>query len=157
LRFFFQFLARSIFLLRGCVFTADEYENLLDHAYSEVPEKISSGERFECPIAQVFVEGNKSFVRNYDFVCERLRRKPDELAKYLFKELAVPGVVEGGRLVLQGKFSAKQINDRIQSYCENQVICKECGKPDTRLESAGGRNLRTMICEACGARSPVRA
>ncbi len=134
---------------------AFEYNQLLDRAFANMPERKTSGERFECPVADLFVEGNKTTVRNFDFVCSKLRREPAELSKYLFKELAVPGTVGGGKLVLQGKFMAKVVNDRIQTYCQSSVICKQCGKPDTHIEAAD-RHVRMLVCEACGAKNPIR-
>lgn len=131
------------------------YEALLDSLYSKLPEKKTSGERFETPVADTFLQGSKTIVKNYDFICSTLRRTPEEVAKYLFKELAVPGVIAGGRLTLQGKFSQKTVQERIQSYCDIQVICKECGKPDTHIVSYD-RNVRMLVCEACGAKHPIR-
>ncbi|MFQ5406622.1 MAG: translation initiation factor IF-2 subunit beta [Candidatus Micrarchaeia archaeon] len=132
-----------------------DYANLLERAYRAMPTQKTKSERFECPTAEVFIEGNKTSIKNFDAVCSTLRRKPEEVSKYLFKELAVPGNVSGSRLILQGKFPSRTINDRIQTYCKTSVICKECGKPDTHLESIE-RNLKMLLCEACGAKSPVR-
>jgi len=131
------------------------YETLLDRVYSSLPERKSSGERFEVPAAEALVQGNRTIVKNYDAICSAIRRKPEAVAKYLFKEMAVPGVVEGGRLVLQGRFGLKTINDKIAAYVETHVICKECKKPDTRLEELG-RGMKMLVCEACGAKNPVR-
>ncbi len=132
------------------------YESLLDRLYSSLPEKKASGERFEVPAAEVLVQGNRTIIKNYDAICSALRRKPEEVAKYLFKELAVPGTAEAGRLVLQSRFGAKTVNDKISSYAETHVICRECKKPDTRIEEFG-RGIKILVCEACGARNPVRS
>ncbi|MBI5229491.1 translation initiation factor IF-2 subunit beta [Candidatus Micrarchaeota archaeon] len=132
-----------------------DYENLLDRVYSSLPEKKSSSERFEIPQADIFVEGNKTMIKNFDEICSRLRREPREVAKYLFKELATPGQVQGGRLVLQRKLYYKSVNEKIVSYIESCVLCKECKKPDTHTE-AYDRNVKLLVCEACGARSPIR-
>ncbi|MFA6049157.1 MAG: translation initiation factor IF-2 subunit beta [Candidatus Micrarchaeia archaeon] len=135
--------------------TATNYSSLLDRAFANLPKRSSSGERFECPVADLFVEGNKTTIRNFDFICSRLRREPPAVAKYLFKELAVPGSIAGGKLVLQGKFMPRVVNDRIQTYCQTSVICKQCGKPDTHLEDVD-RHVKILVCEACGAKNPVR-
>lgn len=131
------------------------YENLLGDLYKSLPEKKSSGERFEMPNAEVLLQGPKTLIRNYEDICQRLRRDPQEFAKYLSKELAAPSSREAGRLVLQGKFNQRVINEKIQNYVNTRVLCKECGRPDTRLETVE-RGLQQMVCEACGARSPVR-
>jgi translation initiation factor 2 subunit 2 len=131
------------------------YESLLEDLYKRLPEKKSSGERFEVPQADLLLQGPKTLVKNYDEICQKLRRDPAEVAKWLSRELAAPATREAGRLVLQGKFSPRTINERINDYVQARVLCKECGRPDTRLET-GERGFLQLKCEACGARSPVR-
>lgn len=130
------------------------YEEMLDRIYQKLPEKKVSGERFEIPSANSFVEGNKTIVTNFDEVCSKIRRKKEEVAKYLFKEMAVPGSIQGERLVLQGKINAKLLNSKIATYVEQLVICKECKRPDTHIELHG--NVKVLVCEACGAKAPVK-
>ncbi|MFH1200251.1 MAG: translation initiation factor IF-2 subunit beta [Candidatus Micrarchaeota archaeon] len=133
-----------------------DYAGLLDDVYASLPEKKGTGERFEAPTADAFVQGNKTFIRNFDAVCTKLRRKNEEVSKFLFKELAIPGIMQEGKLMLYGKISDRLINEKLSLYISTNVICHECGKPDTNIETHG-RGAKTLICEACGARSPVRA
>lgn len=133
----------------------ESYEQLLDGAYAALPERKSTGERFEMPRATVFIQGSKTIIKNFDFVCQRLRRTPRQLSKYLFNELAVPGSLAGKELVLQGKFNEYRVNDMILAYFNACVVCSECKRPDTRLEEQG-RGVTLLVCEACGARKPVR-
>lgn len=136
-----------------------EYEKLLDNLYASLPKKKESanptGERFEVPAVEVFIAGTKTSIKNFDAITAKLRRKPEELAKFLYRELAAPGVVHAGQLVLQGKLSSRLINDKIAVYTSTHVICPQCRKPDTHID-ASGRHLKTLICEACGARTPIR-
>ncbi|MFH0835315.1 MAG: translation initiation factor IF-2 subunit beta [Candidatus Micrarchaeota archaeon] len=134
---------------------AEEYEKLLDKLYSNLPTKRTSGERFEIPVADCFLQGSKTIIRNYGDICSRLRRTPEELSKYLFKELATPGVISGQQLILHSKVNPRLVNEKLTSYCEIYVICRECGKPDTHLDAVD-RNVRMLVCEACGAKKPVR-
>jgi len=132
-----------------------EYDSLLDRVRAKLPEKTSSGERFEIPVFESFTQGTKTVIKNFGDVCSKLRRKPDELVKYLFKELATPGVIQGGQLVLQAKVFPRLIQEKLVTYVETHVMCKECGKPDTHIDSIN-RNVSMLVCEACGARRPVR-
>jgi len=132
------------------------YDEMLDSVYASLPEKKSTGERFEIPLFDSFTQGNKTVVKNFDEVCSKLRRKPEELGKYLSKELAVPGSLEGPRLVLATKVNPRLLTEKLVSFCELRVLCKECGKPDTHVEHAEGRGVSVLVCEACGARRPVR-
>ena len=132
----------------------DEYEDLLSRAYRSLPEKTTKGERFEIPPAELLVQGNKTIIKNFETITSKLRRVPRHLAKYLFKELATRGDVDGGRLILNSKVTERSVNDKIKSYLEIFLYCKQCKLPDTRLHEVE-RGLMVMICEACGARTSV--
>jgi translation initiation factor 2 subunit 2 len=131
------------------------YEQLLQRLYEKMPENKGTGERFEIPVAEVFLEGSKTMVRNFDEICATLRREKSEVAKFLFKELATPGQVQGERLVLQRKLPQRVVQEKINSYVEQRVYCKECRRPDTHIEQLD-RSVRMLVCEACGAKNPVR-
>jgi len=128
---------------------------MLDRAYSSLPEKVLKTERFEIPLADSFTQGSKTILRNFGFLAQTLRRKPEELSKYLSKELAVPVDVSGNSLVLNARFRDQVLNERIKNFVDSLVLCKECKKPDTKLIDSG-RGVKILVCEACGARSPVR-
>lgn len=132
----------------------DEYSKLLDMARSALPEKTDSGERFETPNIESFLQGNKTIIRNFDLILQKIRRPGEMLTKYFTKELAVPATVEGGKLVLNGKFYERNLRDKLQAFVDAAVVCKECKRPDTKIIEKDG--IKTLICEACGARSPVR-
>ena len=131
----------------------DKYLELLKRAKELLPKGVERI-RFEVPRAIVQNQGRQTFIRNFADIAKSLRREPQHVAKYLFKELAVPGNI-GQELNLQGKFSAEFINKKIDSYVKEFVICEECGKPDTGLIKTD--RLYTIKCEACGAKKPVRS
>ncbi len=129
---------------------------MLERGYGSLPEKVFKTERFEVPVVDAFIQGTKTIIRNFDFISQKLRRKPEVIAKYVFRELAARGDFEGGRLVLHGKFSDRSLNERIQAFTKAYVVCKECGKPDTNLKDVE-RGVKQLVCEACGARASVKA
>lgn len=131
----------------------EKYLELLRRAKSSLPAS-KAVERWEIPRAVVQVSGKRTTVRNFSEVAKALRRDPQHIAKYLFKELAVPGSA-GETLELQGKFGAEQINRRLEDYAKEFVLCGECGKPDTQLIKQD--RLWSLKCEACGAKRPVRS
>jgi translation initiation factor 2 subunit 2 len=131
------------------------YEQLLDNLYEKMPKNVSSGERFEMPKFEFFVEGNKTIIKNYKVVIDKLRRDPAFLSKYLSKELAVPVEIQGERLVLQRKLVGDIINKKLEEFVDKFVMCKECNRPDTHIEDLGHR-VKNIICEACGARKAIR-
>lgn len=132
----------------------EEYESMLEDAYGKLPEKMKGGERFEMPVLEAFSEGNKTIVRNFASAVARIRREPAEVAKFLSKELAVPANAEGDRLILHRKIKADILNKKFEEYVKEYVLCMQCGKPDSHIETEG--KMRMLICEACGARRTVR-
>jgi translation initiation factor 2 subunit 2 len=131
------------------------YDELLERAYASLPEKVGSGERFEMPVVESLTQGNKTIIKNFDEIVQKLRRNPGEIMKYLSRELAVPMSKEGAGLVLQGKFYDRVLNEKLRRYVATYVICKECKKADTKIVDVE-RGVKVIVCEACGARSPVR-
>ena len=132
------------------------YEQLLDFAYAKIPEKpVGTGERFEIPKFEFFTEGNKTIIKNFTSVCEKIRRSPEMVTKFLSKEFAVPIQSQADRIVLQRKLMGDTLNKKLEEFVIRFVICKECKRPDTHIEELG-HGLRQIICEACGARTPIR-
>ncbi len=131
-----------------------DYEQLLERALRQVPKHVTKHERFEIPRARVVIIGTRTIIQNFKEICDILRREPRHLARFLLRELATAGDIEGDMLALQGKFSRSAINRLIKIYTESYVICPVCGSPDTRLVKE--KRLMFLVCEACGARSSVR-
>lgn len=132
----------------------EDYEKLLDRAISSLPETVKSDARFQIPEADVTVAGSQTVVKNLRAVASSLNRDLSHLAKFLLRELAAAGTLKENQLIVQGKFSPTTIQERINRYVQEYVLCKECGKPDTRLEKI--ERIPVLRCEACGARTPVR-
>ncbi len=133
-----------------------DYEKMLDSVYESLPQKKESGERFEMPELDASLHGTKTIIKNFDAVCSKIRRNPDEVAKFLFRELAIPGKRDKqGGLLLHGKLHGRLINEKFTLYTQTHVICRECKKPDTHIEHHG-RSAKILVCEACGARGSVK-
>jgi len=130
------------------------YEQLLKEARSKLPESVLKESRLEIPEADVMMIGNKTIIKNFGDIADIIKRDYKHFAKFLFKELATPGVIDGKRLILQTKLQKSIIQKKIDDYIQEFVICKVCKKPDTRLIKEHG--VVFMKCDACGAREPVR-
>ena len=129
------------------------YEDLLDKAYLEVKQSNSSGERFEIPKVEGHIEGKKTILTNFFQIASHIRRSPEHFQKFMLKELAASGQKEGDRLVLNIKVPSAKINQKIEQYVREFVLCKECGKPDTELIKEGRLNF--VHCLACGAKHSI--
>jgi translation initiation factor 2 subunit 2 len=133
----------------------EEYEQLLEEVYEKVKKPETSRERFEIPRAEGHIEGKKTVITNFSQMVSYMRRKPEHFLKFMLKELASPGQAEGERLVLNMKVPSSKINQKIEQYAREFVLCRECGKPDTEFVKQD--RLVFIHCLACGAKHPVRA
>lgn len=130
------------------------YEDLLKKVYEKLPKKVEERKRFEIPVAICERQGNKTLIKNFSEILSVLRRDSTHLSKYLFKELATPGNIQGQILILQRKVHREMLQKKIEDYVKEFVYCKECGKPDTKLTKE--ERIFVLKCDACGARYPVR-
>lgn len=130
------------------------YEELLDKAYKEVKTVSHNGERFEIPKVSGLVQGKNTIITNIFDIASYLRRPAEQIAKFLQKELAVAGKLEKDRLILNRKINSAKVNEKIEQYSKEFVICPVCKKPDTEIVSE--KSLKLKNCLACGAKSPVK-
>jgi len=98
--------------------------------------------------------GNRTFIKNFKQICGALRRDEQHLLKFVAKELATAGSMEGEQAVFQGKFDKSLMERILDDYVNGYVICPVCRSPDTKIVKE--ERFRFLICEACGAKSSVR-
>lgn len=132
----------------------ESYEELLKKAYQKVKVVSKSSERFEIPKVQGQVAGKNTIITNISQISSYIRRPLDQLAKFLQKELAAAGKIENDRLILNTKLNSQKVNEKIELYTKEFVICPVCTKPDTEIISEKG--IKFKHCLACGAKSPVK-
>jgi len=134
----------------------ETYEKLLEEAYSKIKSVAkNSGERFEIPKVEGHFEGKKTILTNFYQISSYLRRSPEHFQKFMLRELAAQGQREGDRLILNIKVPSTKINQKIEDYTSEFVICRECKKPDTELLRED--RITFVHCLACGAKHPVRS
>lgn len=133
----------------------DDYEQLLEKAYKEVKTVTGSSERFEIPKVKGEVAGKNTIITNIHEIASYIRRPLENLSKFLLKELAVSGKIENTRLILNRRLSSALVNDKVQLYVKEFVLCHECKKPDTEIISEKG--IKFKHCLACGAKYPIKS
>jgi len=135
-----------------------EYEKLLEEAYGKVKQVSGKdNERFEIPKIEGYFEGKKTILTNFFQIANHLRRNPEHLQKFLLRELATSGQKDGERLVFNNKVPSTKINQKVEEYVKEFVLCKECKKPDTELVKEPENRITFLHCLACGAKHPVRS
>ncbi|MBN1645649.1 translation initiation factor IF-2 subunit beta [Candidatus Woesearchaeota archaeon] len=131
----------------------NEYEEMLEKAKKSLPDTVKASERFVVPKVTGHIQGNKTIITNFIQIASFIHRKPENLLKYILKELATPGEFYKQALILGSKVPASKINEKIQQFVDEYVVCKDCGKPDTALKKDG--TIFFMTCQACGAKYRV--
>jgi translation initiation factor 2 subunit 2 len=131
-----------------------DYEGLLDQARESLPKNLFEGSRFEMPKIKTITVGNKTIIKNFRELVNIFRRDENSFMKFLLGEMATSGNIEGSQAVFQGKFSQTFIQDKVQKYADNYVLCPECKKPDTKIIKEG--RIYFLRCEACGAKHPIK-
>ena len=131
----------------------EDYDKLLEEAYGKVKRIDTKSERFEIPKVDVQNVGNKTVFSNFIQVASYIRRTPEQVCKFLTKELASLGKIENDRLIFNRKISSVQVQDKFSLYVKKYVLCNQCGKPDTEITKQD--NLQFIHWLACGAKQSL--
>lgn len=132
-----------------------DYKELLKRAHSQLPPEVFEHKRFEIPKPHSYTIGMRTIIQNYKEIYEALNRDPQHLLRFLSREMATAGAMDGvGRAIFQGKFSDDTLKRIIQHYVDAFVICPVCKRPDTKIVKE--RRFSFLLCEACGAKSSIR-
>ncbi len=133
----------------------EEYDSLLENAYSKVKVVDSKSNRFDVPKVTGQVSGKNTIITNIGAIASYIRRPIEHLAKFLLRELAAPGMVENDRLVLKTRLNSQRVNEKVELYIKEFVLCPECKKPDTEIVAEKG--IKFKHCLACGAKTPLKS
>ena len=128
---------------------------MLAKAKKELPKNIESVERFEIPKAKGHFQGNKTVINNFAQIVDALQRPTQHLLKFLLKELATPAELTKSALILKSRIPSAKINEKINKYANEFVMCKECNKPETKIVKEN--NYSFLKCLACGAKHPIKS
>lgn len=138
------------------------YSDLLDRFYGILKEKnpeLAGGQqqRLKIPPPEVLRDGNKKTVfANVQQIAQVLQRNPSHLIQYLFAELGTSGSIDGEqRLVIKGRFQAKNIEGVLRRYIQEYVICRTCKSMNTELKREAANRLHFIVCKACGSTKSV--
>jgi len=134
----------------------EDYSKLLQNVRKELPDHVFQKERFELPKAKGHIQGSRTVISNFLQIADTLRREPENMLKYVLRELASPGEIKkSGSVIIGSKVPASRINEKIKQYASSYVFCYECGKPDTKIEKEG--DFSFLKCIACGARHVIKS
>ena len=132
----------------------EDYEKLLKRAQSQLPHEILGHKRFEIPRVKSGTIGMRTYVVNYKEIADAMNRDSQHLLRYLSREMATAGTLDGVRAIFQGKFRSDAFDRLIQRYIDEFVTCPVCKGPDTKIVKE--KRFWFLQCEACGAKSSMR-
>lgn len=131
-----------------------DYASMLARGKEQLPEQIRHTERFEVMKVKGMVQGNKTILTNLIQIADQLQRPIEHLLKYLTRELAARAEIKQGYVIFNTKVPSQKVNEKIDTYVEVIVMCKECGRPDTKMVKSGPAWM--INCQACGAKYPAK-
>jgi translation initiation factor 2 subunit 2 len=123
---------------------------MLANAKASLPAIEQSQDRFQIPKVKGHLQGVKTVISNFGQIADALQRPPKHLLKFLTRELATTGEHVNQLVIFGSKLPASKVNEKVDAYAKEFVICKECSKPDTKLNKEG--DIYYFKCQACGAR-----
>jgi translation initiation factor 2 subunit 2 len=133
----------------------EAYQMLLERLYSQLKVRASGGGERQIALRPVLLhDQRRTVITNFKQLAEALGREPEHLARFVFKETGKPGTLEGERLVINGPIGEQELGRLLQLYFKEFVKCPVCGGIDTQIVAE--KRFRFLVCEACGARNPVR-
>ena len=131
-----------------------DYRDMLEKAYSELPQQVDTYERFTIPRPDVRQVGRRrTIIMNFKEIADELRRDPEHILKFLSGEMATLANFDGTRVIFQGRFNYDTVRNLLEIYTEKYVVCPVCKRPDTRVVRE--KRLWFLQCDACGARSSI--
>ncbi len=133
------------------------YDDLLKRLRKGLGPSVAKSvdQRIELPPPITYWQGRKTIFKNFMDYPRIMRREPDKILMYLAKELATAASMDGERAIFIGRRDKQSFAVILNRYMNERVLCPICGRPDTHIEKV--KRLQIIICEACGARSPVRS
>ena len=127
-----------------------KYEEMLKKGRDNLPNSVLNEDRSAIPKIRGHLQGNKTVLSNFLQIADTLGRNPDFMLKYILKELATPGEIKKPLVILGRKVGASKINEKVDSFAKKYVLCKICGKPETKLTKKN--RIAFIKCNACGAK-----
>jgi len=125
------------------------YEELLERAKKHMPSEVSARKRFEMPQVKSFIEGNRTIITNFTNMADYLNRDPQHMLKFILRELATSGNIEGTRAIFNGKFYLKRLQEKFELYVKEFIQCRECKSHDTQISKKDSfAILKCMACQA---------
>ena len=132
----------------------NNYDDLIDKAYENIPENVKKLSRFEIPKVEIRSEAKNTYITNFNKIINILNVDRKHFIGVFLKKVGTMGEIRGQQLFLKGAYKEQVLNRLVEVYSKTYVLCKICNKPDTKIQKEGKKNF--LKCEACGAREEIK-
>lgn len=132
----------------------NNYQELLDKGYENIPDNIKKLSRFEIPKVQIRIEAKNTYITNFNKIINTLNRDRKHFIVEFLKKVGTMGEMRGQHLFLKGVYKEQVLNRLIELYSKTYVLCKICNKPDTEIQREGKKKF--LKCTACGAHEEIK-
>jgi len=144
----------------------DDSENSSDYSYDELLTRVfdimktcnhedkNKEELTLAPLKIVHCGKRRTSFINFGETCKSLQRTSKHLMAFILADLNTSGTLDSkGRLVLKGRFPPKQIENLVNRYMDEYILCHACRSSNTRLVREG--RLYFVTCDSCDSKSSV--
>ena len=132
----------------------NDYQELLDKGYENIPDNVKKLSRFEIPKVQIRIEAKNTYITNFNKIINTLNRDRKHFIVEFLKKVGTMGEMRGQHLFLKGVYKEQVLNRLIELYSKTYVLCKICNKPDTEIQREGKKKF--LKCTACGAHEEIK-
>ncbi len=132
----------------------NNYQELLDKGYENIPDNVKKLSRFEIPKVQIRIEAKNTYITNFNKIINTLNRDRKHFIVEFLKKVGTMGEMRGQHLFLKGVYKEQVLNRLIELYSKTYVLCKICNKPDTEIQREGKKKF--LKCTACGAHEEIK-
>lgn len=124
------------------------YTDLLARIYTQTGgEKVAS--KFVLTVPEVALKSTRTCITNYHKICEHGHIDVQYLTMFFQTELCCIVRVVEGKLIINGRYRAPQIEHVLRKYAHAYMLCTACKCFDTELQMVD--RLLTMQCHVCKA------
>ena len=102
-----------------------QYEQLLEQAYSELPEVLYKKERFVIPDVSGRLVKTRTQINNFGEIAKHFAREQEHMYKYMIKFVGVRGDLyeNRGQVILHSRFQPAILNKGVATYFKEYVGC----------------------------------
>lgn len=98
-------------------------------------------------------QNTRTIIKNFTLICSELKRDPMDIEKFIGYKLNLRVKIEKKELMVHGNHTVMVLQNIINEYIKDYVLCGSCGNPETNI--CNNKIINVLICCACGSSTEV--